>query len=474
MKLSRKIYLIASIIFVLFVGFILTAPDAIFEANKDLPKPNNLWNNIKHNKKVVVLMQNNSTGYFIYRGQTQGIHYEMIKQYCDDRGFDLQIVVEDDLNQAIKKIHNHKADILAVDYTYTKPRSKIVNFTIAHAYTRQVLVQRQKTRKTPKKFATDVLDLEGKVVFVEKGTTYKKQLEYLQEQTGATFKIIEDLNHSTEELVALVASGKIDYTVCDKRVAMVNKSYQRNIDYSLQLSPRQKLCWAVPPSEDSLRDEINIWLSDFRKTKRYKKLERKYFATKRLNYLADNKYIPSKGDGLSPYDDLIKKYSMQINWDWRLLAALIYQESHFKTNVVSAWSGALGLMQLMPETARRVGGRNLLTAEGNIKAGVRYLKSLDNQFNGLLKDNNDKLKFILASYNSGPGHVIDARRLAEKYNLNPDVWDNSVEKYMILKEKPKYYQDAVVKHGYFYGRQSCDFVKEIFERYRNYSNLVSL
>ena len=134
-----------------------------------------------------------------------GLHYDLLKNYCKSQNIDLQIIVEDDLQKALKMINHGKADVLAIDLTFTKPRKRIYNFTIAHGYNHQVLVQRIKSRKDSVDYVTSVLELEGKKVYIQKGTVFKQQLKFLQEQTGADFEIIA--NPFPASTICLIITG---------------------------------------------------------------------------------------------------------------------------------------------------------------------------------------------------------------------------------------------------------------------------
>ncbi|MEG1497988.1 MAG: transporter substrate-binding domain-containing protein [Bacteroidales bacterium] len=173
---------------------------------------------------------------------------------------------------------------------------------------------------------------------------------------------------------------------------------------------------------------------------------------------------------ISPFDVLLKKHSQTIGWDWRLLASLIYQESQFRSHLVSK-AGATGLMQMMPATAKRYHITASSSVEKQIEAGVAYLRLLDKSL-PLEIPAEERYQFVLAGYNMGMGHVMDAMRLAKKYGDDPNRWENHVAKYLLLKSQPKYYRDPVVKHGSAKGKATTAFIKEIEERFGHYQNLI--
>jgi membrane-bound lytic murein transglycosylase F len=174
---------------------------------------------------------------------------------------------------------------------------------------------------------------------------------------------------------------------------------------------------------------------------------------------------------VSKYDDLIKESSARINWDWRLLASLICQESRFRPDVTSV-AGAYGLMQIMPVTGKNFGVDITASPESNIKAGILYINWLNTIFESKIPEKRERLNFILASYNAGPGHVLDAMRLAEKNGMDPGKWNGNVAVWLLKKSEPQYYKDSVVKNGYFRGTESVKFVSEVLDRFEHYKSVI--
>lgn len=172
---------------------------------------------------------------------------------------------------------------------------------------------------------------------------------------------------------------------------------------------------------------------------------------------------------VSPYDDIFRREVERLGWDWRMLASIVWNESRFNNDVVSS-QGARGLMQFMPRTAARFGleGDEVLDPRKSIAAGVDYLLFLERRFNEI-EDRDERIKFILAGYNAGPGHVRDAMALATKYGDDPHIWNNSVEKWLFALQESKYYNDKVCRHGFFRGRHTVRYVNDVFKKYREYT-----
>lgn len=472
----KKLTIIFTAIFVVAALIILAQITNIRKRIKlnDVPHRTMAFDRIQKTKTLRVLTHNNSTSYFLYKGQPMGFHYDLVKTLAKNNGWKLEIIVEEDLQKAIKILNNEQVDLIAMDITKTKERNANIYFTMPIGYTKQVLVQRRKQGRKPTdsvKYISKIGQIVNKKIYIQKGTVFKENLNHIKDVSMTNFQIIEDSVHTMEELILMVANGEIDFTACDERLAVANATYNTNIDYKLSLSVEQKLAWAVPVGEDSLLLMINNWLDNFMKSKRYAVLENKYFKTKKNTFYTDKNFLPIRGGKLSPYDDLIKKYASIIDWDWRLLAAVIYHESRFNANA-NSWAGAKGLMQLMPSPAKKFGADNPLNPEQNISAGSKYIKYLEERFNSLDISKDDRIKFTLAAYNVGLGHVIDARNLTQKNNKDSNVWRNNVDTFMMLKSNPKYYKDPVAKYGYCRGKETYKYVENIYSLYANYVNLL--
>ena len=171
---------------------------------------------------------------------------------------------------------------------------------------------------------------------------------------------------------------------------------------------------------------------------------------------------------LSEYDAIFREKAQRLGWDWRMLASVVWNESRFNNDVVSS-QGARGLMQFMPRTAERFGlaGDEVLVPSKSIQAGVEYLLFLERRFCEIA-DRDERIKFVLAGYNAGPGHVRDAMALAMKYGDDPHVWSGSVEKWLLALQEAKYYNDKACKHGFFRGRYTVRYVQKVFDRYYIY------
>ncbi|MDD2418997.1 MAG: hypothetical protein EOM16_06905 [Bacteroidia bacterium] len=259
-------------------------------------------------------------------------------------------------------------------------------------------------------------------------------------------------------------SGKTDILVMDAQKDSIPEEFSDKVIASLELNSNNQV-WVVRKSDFPILQSMNYWFGYYNHTKEYKNLENKYYRIySRTNF--NNGPV----NVLSPYDHIIKQYSRQLGWDWRLLASLIYQESKFKVSARSS-RNAYGLMQVLPSTAKAYDIDNLYDPEQNIKAGTLFLRRLVNLYNKEEIDSLNKIKLVLAAYNAGEGRVADIQRVAEYKQINQYHWDSLKTVIPLMNHKGEIPMD-LLKHGSFKGIETLNFVDEILGRYDNYKALV--
>ena len=468
-----------NILFTLLVLLLITCGG--HDGSSDVREVNLDLHAIKERGSLRAITTYSATSYFIYRGRPMGYEYELLTRLADHLDLNLEIVIAKNLDSLISMLKEGDGDIIAHGLTITQQRKKRVAFATPHTVTRQVLVQRlpKNWRDMMRHEIEEVLirnpiDLIGKKVYVRKNTSYYQRLINLSDEIGGDIDIeLVPGDLATEDLIAMVAEGEIDYTIADQYIAAINKTYYPDLDIKTAISFPQQIAWAVRKSSPKLLEAVNDWIDEMKKGVDYYVLYNKYFKnTKAFKRRVKSEFFSATGGKISAYDDLIKEHASMLNWDWRLLASMVYQESRFDPESES-WAGAKGLLQLMPVTAEMFGATDPSDPEESIEAGTNYLLYLQELW-GIIPDSLERIKFILASYNVGENHVNDARRLAKKYGADPDLWDGNVAKYLRLKSKKKYYNDEVVKYGYCRGDEPCKYVDEILERYEQYRQVMDL
>jgi membrane-bound lytic murein transglycosylase F len=418
--------------------------------------------------------------YFIYRGTPMGYEYELLERLSRHLDLPVNLEVARDIDRMVYRLMEGEVDIIAHRLTVTRSRQRYLDFTSPLHTTRQVLVQplpdnwlSLKRHEIEALLIQTPVELAGKTVHLRKGSTYIDRIQNLSDEIGSSIHIVVAPGHLvTEDLIRMVSEGSVPLTVADENIARTLHARYRNIDISVPVGVEQQVAWAVRRGSDALLKELNDWLAEERGTVDYHVLYRKYFEDSR-SFLSrvTSTYFPIYGGKISPYDDLLREQASRLDWDWRVLAAQMYQESRFQPHARS-WAGAMGLMQLMSATAREFGAEDPYHPEQNIRAAVAYLEWLDRYWAAEIPDPEERQKFVLGSYNIGPGHVQDARNLAVKYGEDPSVWDNAVERFIEKKAYPEGYNDEVVRFGYARGDEATEYVRRILELAKHYARFA--
>src|SRR5207253_5809235 len=414
---------------------------------------------IKKLGTLTVLAPYNATTYFIYRGEALGYEYELLQSFAKDQGLALKMVVVADPKSLFTILNSGEGDIAANRLVPTPENEANVSFTRALYRTAPVLVQQGEppakagkgTEKvlapgpadqTPEvdiqaRLITKPSQLAGKTVTLPEQSPCNRTLVELSDEISGEIHVVEMGALQDEALAQKVAKGEIEFTVMQKNLADLKEAEFKNLKVRPVISKSHSVAWAVRKTSPELMKALNSWIDEKQNGALFDKLYQKYFVDRR-NYLErlESGFLTSKTGRLCAYDDLLKQHASELSWDWRLLASQAFQESRFKPDAHS-WAGAAGLLQLMPRTAREYGVKNSLDPSDNVQGAVKFLKWLESFWSERVSNDAERLKFVLASYNCGAGHVRDAQRLTEKYGGNPQVWDDV--SYWLLQESTQEY-----------------------------------
>lgn len=437
------------------------------------------YEDILEDGKLKALIAYSSTSYFLYKGRPMGYEYELLQRLATHFGLELELIVAEDLNSLLSELEKGNVDLVAYGLAVTSERKKKVTFTDYLYLTNQVLVQRKPDNwrqltldQIRENLIRDPIQLIDDTVSVRFNSSYFERLENLSREIGGTIKIDTILGKiSTAEIIKMVAEEETDYTIADKNLATINASFYPILDVSIPVSFSQRIAWAVNKDSGVLLEKINEWIESQKKTTDYYVIYNKYFQNKRyFNRRVNSEFYSLTNNQISQYDEIIKQNALELGWDWRLLASLVYQESRFDTEA-NAWTGAQGLMQLMPRTAEELGVANSSEPIENINAGSKYLKSIYANFEEIT-DTVQRIKFTMGAYNSGYYHIMDARKLAKLNNLNANIWDDNVNEMMLALSYPQSFNHPSVNYGYVNGIEPYNYVNQIFERYEHYKNFI--
>jgi membrane-bound lytic murein transglycosylase F len=411
---------------------------------------------ILKNKRLTVITRNNSHCYYSYRDQEMGFEYDLFKAFADHLGVDLNIIIAEKWERMIPDLMNGAGDLIAASMTITPNRRRQVAFSNGYLDIKQhIIVHRDNTS------IKQLKDLSGQVIHVRKGTSYEELLERLKiAQPELKFKIFLHEDVPTEELIRQVSEKEIAVTIADSNIAMLNRRYYPHAIMAKSINETEQLGWAVHPESKNLLTHINLFLKEIKRNGEFSEIYNRYYANvEQFDFVDLRKFHRQLRSRLQVYQRHIMEASEKYGFDWRLIAAQMYQESHYNPNAKSH-AGAYGLMQLTKRTANSFGVTNITNPKQNIFAGVKHLKYLFDYFD--LDDDSDRLKISLAAYNIGQGHVRDAQKLAVQLRLDPEKWD-SIKKTLPLLRYRQYYQNTT--YGYCRGTEPVKYVRQIMIYY---------
>jgi membrane-bound lytic murein transglycosylase F len=449
---------------------------------------------IREKGTLTVLAPYNSTTYFVYRGEPLGYEYELLREFARSQNLALKMVVVTDRKSLLPLLNAGEGDIAAARLIPTPEDEQNVSFTRALYRTEPALVQQEAGPEAAGAGAEKALEagpadelpeidiearlitrpaqLAGETVHLPERHAYKRALIELSDEVSGDIHVVELGGKLHDEALAQkVARGEVKFTVMQSNLALLKEAEFKNLRVRPVVGRTHGVAWATRRNSPELLAALNAWIEDKQAEALFDRLYKKYFVDRRAHVeRVSSDYLTSTTGRLCKYDDLFRRGAAELGWDWRLLAAQTYQESRFEPHARS-WAGAVGLLQLMPPTAREFGVGDPLDPEQNVRGAVNFLKWLHNYWRERIPDETERLKFILASYNTGVGHVQDAQRLTEKYGGDPKRWDD-VAYWLLQKSTQQYSTDPVVKFGFCRGIEPVNYVSHILERFDHYKQFV--
>ncbi len=421
------------------------------------------FDQIRKRRVLRVLLRNNAASYFLYRGELMGFEYELAREFADYHGLRLEVVVPPSYRELTTWLLEGKADIAMGFLEPDNMQRRLgIDYSDPYHYARQHIVVHKDDS------AISLADLDDQTISVRSRSHYWKSLSHLQ-NGGAGFNLrATDDDVETEYLIQQVAHGKYKATMADEHLLDIELAKSIPVRSAHTLESEVPHSIALRKRNPELKQALNEFVKRMYKSEFYNVIYLEYFKNRRsVQRLARGRIIdPSKGQ-ISPYDELVRKYSDHYGFDWRLVTAQMYQESKFNPKARSH-IGARGLMQLMPRTAKEMGVKDIVDPASSIRGGVKYLDWLRDRFDSDLALS-DRLWFTLAAYNAGSGHVQDARRLAGQLGHDPDRWFGHTEQAMLLLEKKQYAKKA--RYGYVNGSEPVNYVRDIKQRFEAYIDL---
>ena len=432
---------------------------SIVSCERDAAPPHTQLSTIESilkNNQLTVITRNNSHCYYSYRDQEMGFEYDLFKAFADHLGVGLKIIIAEKWEGMIPDLMNGTGDLIAASMTITPNRRLQVAFSDGYMDIKQhIIVHRNNTA------VRNLKDLAGQSIHVRKGTSYQEHLESLnQGPQGMQFKIILHEDVPTEELIRQVSEKEIAVTIADSNIALLNRRYYPHAIMAGSINETEKLGWAVHPESKELLAHINSFFQKIKHDGQFSDIYNRYYVNvEEFDFVDLRKFHRRIESRLKVYQSHIVEASKTNGFDWRLIAAQMYQESHFNPKAKSH-AGAYGLMQLTQRTADSFGVSDITNPRQNIFAGVRHLKYLFDYFE--IDSDSDRMKISLAAYNIGQGHVRDAQKLAVQLRYDPNKWD-SIKKTLPLLRYRKYHQNTT--YGYCRGTEPVKYVRQIMIYY---------
>ncbi len=400
--------------------------------------------------RIVMITQNNANTYYIDRDEPRGFEFELAAEFARYLGVELEVITPGWSNM-IEALRSGEGDFIAAGMTITPGRMELVDFSGEYLRVQQqIIVHKDDTQ------LLNMEDLNGRTVHLREETSYQDRLMELKEEgLRVSLELWTDI--PTEEFIRQVAEKEIGITVADSNIAFLNRRYYPDIRIPFPIQEEESLGWAVRKGHRDLLNRIDAFFNHIRGNGFYERVYEHYYGNVEIFEYLDLKVFHRRVDRRLPrYEDLIRREAERYGLDWRLVAAVIYQESHFNPRARS-YTGVRGLMQVTRRTAREMGFEDRLNPEKSVRAGTKYLARLYGRFNDL-EDPRDRMLFTLASYNVGYGHVRDAQRIAETEGLDPVKW-SSLSQTLPLLRFPKYYRKAA--YGYARGTEPVRFVERV-------------
>jgi membrane-bound lytic murein transglycosylase F len=427
-----------------------------YEPGKRIEKQS-LLDKIKRTKTLNVVFLNAPSSYYIGSNGPQGFEYDLLSDYAKHLGVKLNITTANTINEAIKFSKYSHIHITSASLTKTPQRKKSFNFGPSYFEVQEQVIC-YRGMLSGSKFPRDIENLSGLKITVGENTSYSETIQRLKED-GFDINATYDKELSTEELLKKVASHEIDCTIADSNIYALNQKYFPNTALAFVVGEREQLAWVLADNSKELEADLYSWFNSFNQSGKLAQLKDHYYSHVLFFDYYNNKMFYKRVESRLPkYKKYFEKYANIYNIPWTLLAAQSYQESHWNPKAKS-FTGVRGLMMLTRRTAKLLGVKNRLDPEQSIKGGAKHLNQMLKSVPEEVKGEN-RLKFALAAYNIGMGHVKDAQYLANKMGLNQNIWSDLKQALPLLSQK-RYYKK--LKYGYARGSEPVRYVHAIYD-----------
>jgi membrane-bound lytic murein transglycosylase F len=402
--------------------------------------------------ELIVLTRTSPSTYYLNADkQPVGFEYDLASRLADRHGWRLRVINADTLDDMMHRLKKGEAHLAAAGLSITPGRRSRMRFGPVYAEEQELVVCAE-GGAAPAKPA----DLVGLRLEVVAGSSHVERLMELQrKQVDLTWKTVQA--PSEEILLERVASGLSDCAVADALSYEVARNFLPALSVAMELGKRD-IAWALPEwADEGLRKDIDAFFADAQQSGLLKQLKERYFGhVSRLDQADAVGILEKRGGMLPPLRQHFFQAQLETGIDWRLLAALAYQESQWDKWAVSS-TGVRGIMMLTGETADRMGVSDRLNPRESILGGARYLAMLRNELPDRVQEP-DRTWMAMAAYNQGMGHLEDARRLAQRLGKNPDRW-GELKTVLPLIARSQYL--PLLRHGFARGGEAATLAENV-------------
>lgn len=415
---------------------------------------------IKRDGVLHVLTRTAPSSYYRVANGHAGLEYDLVILFAKQLGVKVRFHTAKTFPELFNKTAQAEVDIAAAGLAITESREKRVRFSDSYHEIVEQVIYRSGTAR-PK----TLLDLNNGILEVVKDSSHVDSLKALQKTVVPELTWLTNTKQDSNDLIALLDQGLIDYTITDSTQTLLNQRFYPKLQIAFDISAPRKIAWALPKSTDnSLYDAVNAFFKQIKQDKTLEQLlERYYGHVGSLDYVDKCKFYQHQQNRLPLYKPYFVSAAKQQGLDWRLLAAIGYQESHWENSAISP-TGVKGLMMLTNDTALHLGIADRTDPGESIKGGALYFRQQLKKIPQRIPEP-DRTWFALAAYNVGYAHLHDARILTRQQGRNPDKWLDVKETLPLLTEEQWFMQ---TKHGYARGDEPVMYVENV----RNYYDLL--
>lgn len=407
---------------------------------------------VKQKGELLVLTRNGPTTFYEGPEGPAGFEYDIAIGFAKYLGVSLRLKIPEKFSDILKQVESGQPDFAAAGLTVTEARKQRVNFGPSYQRITPQVVYRKGSRRPH-----DLSEIHGSLQVVA-GSSHAERLLAMK-QDYPDLIVQENLELDSEQLLNLVWENVIEYTVADSNEVEINRRFYPELRVAFNLSEAEPLAWAFPPGDDhSLIDQATTYFNQLRTTGRLDQLlERYYGHVNDFDYVETRRYLRHIEKRLPKYRDWFIKAGKKTKLDWRLLAAIGYQESHWNPRAVSP-TGVRGIMMVTRSTMKQLGIENSRhDPEASIMGGSRYIKKIKRRIPDRIREP-DRTWMALAAYNIGFGHLEDARKLAQAEKVDADKWVN-LKTYLPRLSQKKWYKQT--KYGYARGMEPVRYVENV-------------